>query len=179
MVLFWCSSLLSFLRVSLTLVLCVTARQRGSTGHSAWRGPGGYLQSSCLLRLLVTLPCHSKFAQTFTFTVDDSSAGGSECKPAGELKMKVSQEVRSALEKPGTGSGPGFRFQEESLWLGWPISPGANVPAYPHLTPTFPSSIRLHPLTPALKHWGRVPGQYINWWIRSDKEILSKAFPKP
>ena len=35
-------------------------------------------------------------------------AGGSECKPAGDLEMKVSQEVRSVLEKPGTGSGPGF-----------------------------------------------------------------------
>ena len=50
MVLLWCNSLLSFLRVSLTLVLCLTARQRGSTGHSGWRGPGAYLQSSCLLR---------------------------------------------------------------------------------------------------------------------------------
>ena len=66
--------LVKLLKGVLTLVLCVVARQRGGTGCSGWRGPGGYLQSSCLLQLLGTLPCHSKFAQTFTFTVDKLEA---------------------------------------------------------------------------------------------------------
>lgn len=150
MVLLWCSSLLSFLRVSLTLVLCVVARQRGGTGCSGWRGPGGYLQSSCLLQLLVTLPCHSKFAQTFTFTVDELEALNANLQVS--WKLKSAKRWGQHLRNPGLDLGrlfttfPGGKPLARLANLTWrecpsfpPPYPPSNLPKQ-HLCPSSDSS---------------------------------------
>lgn len=151
--------LVKLLKGVLTLVLCVVARQRGGTGCSGWRGPGGYLQSSCLLQLLVTLPCHSKFAQTFTFTVDELEALNANLQVS--WKWKSAKRWGQGLRNPGLDLGrlfttfPGGKPLARLANLTWRECP-SFPPPYPP-PPTSASNIYLHPLTPALKYWGRVP----------------------